>query len=88
MLNIKKIKSLLLKVQNTRKIQQKNRLDNEIIVVSIVGYTNAGKSTLFNKLLNENVFSKNIIQEIHLEALVFIAKIKLQRNIISKRIAI
>ena len=58
---IKKIKSLLLKVQNTRKIQQKNRLDNEIIVVSIVGYTNAGKSTLFNKLLNENVFSKNML---------------------------
>ena len=58
---IKKIKSLLIKVSNSRKIQQKNRLDNQIILVSIVGYTNAGKSTLFNKLLNENVLSKDML---------------------------
>ena len=58
---IKKIKAMLLKVQNTRNIQHKNRLDNEIISVSIVGYTNAGKSTLFNKMLNEDVFSKDML---------------------------
>ena len=58
---IKKIKTMLLKVQNTRNIQHKNRLDNEIISVSIVGYTNAGKSTLFNKMLNENVLSKDML---------------------------
>ena len=58
---IKKIKTMLLKVQNTRNIQHKNRLDNEIISVTIVGYTNAGKSTLFNKMLNENVFSKDML---------------------------
>ena len=58
---IKKIKSLLIKVSNSRKIQQKNRIDNQIILVSIVGYTNAGKSTLFNKLMNENVLAKNML---------------------------
>ena len=58
---IKKIKSLLLKIENTRSMQSKNRKNNHIAIASIVGYTNAGKSTLFNKLLNENVFSKNML---------------------------
>ena len=58
---IKKIKSLLKKVETTRLIQQKNRTDNEIVIISIIGYTNAGKSTLFNKLLGENVISKNML---------------------------
>ena len=58
---IKKIKSLLIKVKNTRSIQSKNRKTNQIITASIVGYTNAGKSTLFNKMLDENVLSKNML---------------------------
>ena len=58
---IKKIKSLLVKVENTRSIQSKNRKKNHIVTASIVGYTNAGKSTLFNKILDENVLSKNML---------------------------
>ena len=58
---IKKIKSLLVKVENTRSIQSKNRKNNHIVTASIVGYTNAGKSTLFNKMLDENVLSKNML---------------------------
>ena len=58
---IKKIKLLLLKIENTRSMQSKNRKNNKIAIASIVGYTNAGKSTLFNKLLNENVLSKNML---------------------------
>ena len=58
---IKKIKSLLGKVENTRSIQSKNRKKNHIVTASIVGYTNAGKSTLFNKILDENVLSKNML---------------------------
>ncbi len=58
---IKKIKSLLKKVEITRRLQQKNRTDNQIVIISIIGYTNAGKSTLFNKLLGESVISKNML---------------------------
>ena len=58
---IKKIQFLLNKVKNTRSIQSKNRIINNIVIVSIVGYTNAGKSTLFNKLLSEKVLSKNML---------------------------
>ena len=58
---VKKIKSLLVKVENTRSIQSKNRKKNHIVTASIVGYTNAGKSTLFNKILDENVLSKNML---------------------------
>ena len=58
---IKKIKSLLVKVENTRSIQSKNRKKNHIVTASIVGYTNAGKSTLFNKILDEKVLSKNML---------------------------
>ena len=58
---IKKIKSLLVKVENTRSIQSKNRKKNHIVTASIVGYTNAGKSTLFNKILDEKVLTKNIL---------------------------
>ena len=58
---IKKIKSLLVKVENTRSIQSKNRKKNHIVTASIIDYTNAGKSTLFNKILDENVLSKNML---------------------------
>ena len=58
---IKKIKLLLVKVENTRSIQSKNRKNNHIVTATIVGYTNAGKSTLFNKILGENVLSKNML---------------------------
>jgi len=37
-------------VRNTRQVQRERRISNEIPVVSIAGYTNAGKSTLRNKL--------------------------------------
>ncbi|KRQ87488.1 GTPase HflX [Caloramator mitchellensis] len=37
-------------VRGTRQLQRERRISNEVPVVSIVGYTNAGKSTLRNKL--------------------------------------
>uniref|UniRef100_UPI0031589F99 GTPase HflX n=1 Tax=Caloramator sp. Dgby_cultured_2 TaxID=3029174 RepID=UPI0031589F99 len=54
-------------VRNTRQVQREKRLSNEIPVVSIVGYTNAGKSTLRNKLCEiagvdkEKVFEANML---------------------------
>ncbi|MEA1962009.1 MAG: GTPase HflX [Bacillota bacterium] len=47
---IKEIKRQLEKVQATRQNQKKQRQRAGLQVVSLVGYTNAGKSTLFNRL--------------------------------------
>ncbi|MPW27060.1 GTPase HflX [Alkalibaculum sp. M08DMB] len=50
-----KIKSM----KNVRQQQKSRRIKNHIPVVSLVGYTNAGKSTLFNLLTASNVLSEN-----------------------------
>lgn len=42
-------------VQKTRGIQRKNRESSNLPLVSLVGYTNAGKSTLFRTLTNADV---------------------------------
>lgn len=47
---IKDIKSELKKVVNTRNVQRAKRSKENISKVALVGYTNAGKSTLRNKL--------------------------------------
>lgn len=51
---IKYIKSKLKDVERERVLQRKSREKQELPVVSLVGYTNAGKSTLFNALVSEN----------------------------------
>ncbi|MEA3420826.1 MAG: GTPase HflX, partial [Acidobacteriota bacterium] len=53
---ISKIKKDLLRIQKRRAIQRKSRNKGPVPIVSLVGYTNAGKSTLFNKLSKENIF--------------------------------
>jgi len=47
----------LLHVQNQRKQQKALRRKRGLPVISIVGYTNAGKSTLLNTLTKSNVFT-------------------------------
>lgn len=42
-----------------REVQRKSRLNSNTSSVSIVGYTNAGKSTLFNMLTKANVYAEN-----------------------------
>ena len=54
-----KIKKELKKIESNKKIQRRNRNKNLNPFVSIVGYTNAGKSTFFNYLANENIYAKN-----------------------------
>jgi GTP-binding protein HflX len=56
---ISKLKSELREVVNQRDEQRKQRSRNAIPVISIVGYTNAGKSTLLNKLTNAGVLEED-----------------------------
>ena len=58
---ILKIKQDLEKVKLTRLIQRSARKRVPYASVAFVGYTNAGKSTLFNKLANANVFAKDLL---------------------------
>jgi GTP-binding protein HflX len=56
---IKQIIKRLEKVQNQREQGRQSRKKAEIPTVSLVGYTNAGKSTLFNALTQANVYVAN-----------------------------
>lgn len=58
---IKGIKEDLEAVRKTRTLHRKKRQDVPYPVVVLVGYTNAGKSTLFNKLTSANVFAKDLL---------------------------
>jgi len=54
---IRTLKSRLDKVQRQREQGRKARKKADVPTVSLVGYTNAGKSTLFNNLTNANVYA-------------------------------
>ena len=54
---IKSVKERLDKVKRQRNTQRKSRERSETFRVSLVGYTNAGKSTLFNKLVKVRAYA-------------------------------
>lgn len=56
---IKTINARLQKVRSQRQQGRKRRSRSNIPVVSLIGYTNAGKSTLFNRLTGANVYAAN-----------------------------
>jgi GTP-binding protein HflX len=55
-IRIKQINKRLEKVQKQREQGRQSRQKAEIPTVSLVGYTNAGKSSLFNRLSNDSVY--------------------------------
>jgi len=55
--NIKRIKERLTKVKRQRQTQRRQRDRRDAFNISLVGYTNAGKSTLFNTLVKARAYA-------------------------------
>ncbi len=56
-----KIKKQLAEVVRTRSLHRATRRDVPYPLIALVGYTNAGKSTLFNRLTSANVMAQNML---------------------------
>jgi GTP-binding protein HflX len=57
--NILKLKQRLKEFAQIRETQRKRRVDNQIPHVCLVGYTNAGKSTVINTLTHSHVLAED-----------------------------
>lgn len=55
--NIYKLEKEIEKIKQNRDVQRKNRKENGICKVAIVGYTNAGKSTLLNLITKSSIYA-------------------------------
>lgn len=53
---VKLLRDRLARVQRQHKVQRRARSRRQVMSVSLVGYTNAGKSTLFNRLTHANSY--------------------------------
>ncbi len=54
---VKALKERLSRLDRQREVQRKARRRSDVLNVSLVGYTNAGKSTLFNALTHAGVYA-------------------------------
>lgn len=55
------IRRELKKIEKHRQRSRQLRLDSQVIQISLIGYTNAGKSSLLNSLTDAETFEKNIL---------------------------
>jgi GTP-binding protein HflX len=56
---VKMLKEKLAKLHSQRTVQRRARTRAQVFSVSLVGYTNAGKSTLFNRLTHADAYAAN-----------------------------
>lgn len=57
--DIKELEQQIEKLTKQRKLRRKRRTQNNIKTITLVGYTNAGKSTLMNALTDANVLEED-----------------------------
>jgi GTP-binding protein HflX len=54
---VKQLREKLVKLKAQRGMQRRARKRSNVMTVSLVGYTNAGKSTIFNRLTKANIYA-------------------------------
>lgn len=55
-IRVKQLREKLIKLKAQRGMQRKARKRSNVMTVSLVGYTNAGKSTVFNRLTKADIY--------------------------------
>lgn len=58
---INSLKKELNEIEKNRDVKRRQRMKNDIVNIALVGYTNAGKSSLLNKLTDSQQFVKDML---------------------------